>query len=79
MQVFTFVEGILSLLKACISPLYSTTYPFKKKTTNKKSATNNEDYLLLWGMPQNTGAPSDGFVLNALKTLFRLSRLLLDL
>ena len=26
-----------------------------------------------------TGAPNDGFLLNALKTLFRLSRVLLDL
>lgn len=89
MQVFTFVQGILSLLQAFISPLYSSTYPFcqsiqineeknKTTTTNKKSATNNENYLLLWGMPQNTGAHSDGFLVNALKTL-RLSRLLLHL
>ena len=26
-----------------------------------------------------TGAPNDGFLVNALKTLFRLSRVLLDL
>ena len=49
MQVFTFVQGILSLLQAFISPLYSSTYPFcqsiqineeknKTTTTNKKSA-----------------------------------------
>ena len=28
---------------------------------------------------RETGAPNDGFLLNALKTLFRLSRVLLDL
>ena len=80
MQVFTFVQGILSLLQAFISPLYSSTYPFcqsiqinEEKTKQQQQIRNQQI-----SMPQNTGAHSDGFLVNALKTL-RLSRLLLHL